>query len=83
MVSLLDVFRYRDRPYADIDDAEEALVLLLELLLVKDLDCEHALFVDPPALHISMYPGLHCTVLYSTVLYCTVLYSTARHGGEG
>jgi len=33
------------RPYADIDDAQEALVLLLELLLVKDLNREDALFV--------------------------------------
>ena len=60
-----------DRPYADIDDAEEALVLLLELLLVKDLDCEHALFVDPPALYISIYPGLYCTALYDTALHGT------------
>ena len=34
---------------ADVDDAEEALVLLLELLLVEDLHRQHALFVDPPA----------------------------------
>lgn len=40
-----------DRPYADVDDAEEALVLLLELLLVKDLDREHALFVDAPGVY--------------------------------
>jgi hypothetical protein len=36
------------RPYADVYDAEEALVLLLELLLVKDLYREDALFVDLP-----------------------------------
>lgn len=47
-----------DGPYADVDDAEEALVLLLELLLVKDLDCEHALFVDPPGLGISRVGGM-------------------------
>jgi hypothetical protein len=33
---------------ADVDDAEEALVLLLEFLLVEDLDRQHALLVDPP-----------------------------------
>lgn len=32
---------------ADIDDAEEALILLLELALVKDLDSEDAVFGDP------------------------------------
>ena len=69
-----------DRSYADIDDAEEALVLLLELLLVKDLDCEHALFVDPPALYISIYPGLYCTALHCSVLCCAALYYTALHG---
>lgn len=37
-----------DRPYADIDDSQEALVLLLELLLVEDLHREHALFVYFP-----------------------------------
>jgi hypothetical protein len=36
-----------DGPDADVDDAEEALVLLLELL-VEDLDGEHALLVDLP-----------------------------------
>jgi hypothetical protein len=36
------------RADADVDDAEEALVLLLELLLVKDLDGENALLVDLP-----------------------------------
>lgn len=34
-----------DRPYADVDDAEESLVLLLEFLLVEDLDRENAFFV--------------------------------------
>jgi hypothetical protein len=36
------------RADADVDDAEEALILLLELLLVKDLDREDALLVDLP-----------------------------------
>jgi hypothetical protein len=38
-----------NRAYADVDDAEKALILLLELLLVEDLDRQHALFVDSPA----------------------------------
>lgn len=33
----------------NIDNTKEPLVLLLELLLVKDLDGEDALFVGPPA----------------------------------
>jgi hypothetical protein len=37
------------RPYADIYNTEKALVLLLELLLVKDLNRENALLVDSPA----------------------------------
>jgi hypothetical protein len=43
-----------DRPDTDVYDAEEALVLLLELLLVKDLDREHALLVDPPGRGVSV-----------------------------
>jgi hypothetical protein len=42
------------RPYADIDDAQEALVLLLELLLVKDLNRQNALFVDFPVSCVSV-----------------------------
>ena len=42
------------RPYADIDDAQEALVLLLELLLVKDLNREDALFVHFPVSCVSV-----------------------------
>jgi hypothetical protein len=38
-----------DAPDAHVDDAQEALVLLLKLLLVEDLDCEHAVFGDAPA----------------------------------
>jgi hypothetical protein len=38
-----------DAPDAHVDDAQEALVLFLELLLVEDLDCEHAVFGDAPA----------------------------------
>lgn len=30
----------------NVDDTEEALVLLLELLLVKDLHCQNAVFID-------------------------------------
>lgn len=37
-----------DAPDAHVDDAQEALVLLLELLLVKDLNCEYAVFGDAP-----------------------------------
>lgn len=33
---------------SDIDNAEKALVLLLELLLVEDLDGEDAVFCDSP-----------------------------------
>ncbi|GAT29215.1 phosphatidylserine decarboxylase Psd2 [Aspergillus luchuensis] len=32
-----------------IDHTEETLVLLLELLLVKDLDCEDTVFIDSAA----------------------------------
>jgi hypothetical protein len=42
------------RPYADIDDAQEALVLLLELLLVKDLNREDAFFVHSPVSCVSV-----------------------------
>ena len=38
-----------DAANTNIDNTEETLVLLLELLLVKDLDCENALFVGSPA----------------------------------
>jgi hypothetical protein len=41
-------------PYPDIDDAEEALVLLLELLLVKYLNRQHAVFRNSPAGQFSM-----------------------------
>lgn len=37
------------RPHADIDDAQEALVLLLELLLVEYLHGQDALLVHSPA----------------------------------
>lgn len=37
-----------DRANADVDYAEKALVLLLELLLIKDLHRQNALFVYPP-----------------------------------
>jgi hypothetical protein len=43
-----------DRSDADIDDAEEALVLLLELLLVEDLNRQDALLVDSPAPRVSV-----------------------------
>jgi hypothetical protein len=42
------------RPYTDVYDSQKALVLLLELLLVKDLNCQNALFVDSPAPDISV-----------------------------
>jgi hypothetical protein len=42
------------RPYADVYDAKKALVLLLELLLVKDLNREHALLVDLPGRGVSV-----------------------------
>ena len=35
-----------DISYANVDDSEKALVLFLELLLVKDLDGENAVFID-------------------------------------
>jgi hypothetical protein len=38
-----------DTANTDIDNTEETLVLLLELLLVKDLNGENALFVGSPA----------------------------------
>ena len=38
-----------DTANADIDHTQEALVLLLELLLVEDLNCEYALFGNAPA----------------------------------
>jgi hypothetical protein len=34
---------------ADIDDSQEALILLLEFLLVKDLDRKDAVFRDSPS----------------------------------
>lgn len=37
-----------DAPNAHIDDAQKALVLLLELLLVKDLNGQHAVLGNPP-----------------------------------
>lgn len=39
-----------DTPYSDIDDSEEALILLLELLLVKYLNCQYAFFCSSPIL---------------------------------
>ena len=38
-----------DTANTDIDNTKETLVLLLELLLVKDLNGENALFVGSPA----------------------------------
>jgi hypothetical protein len=37
-----------DASYAHVDDAEEALVLLLELLLVKYLNRQNTVLGDPP-----------------------------------
>jgi hypothetical protein len=34
---------------SDIDDAQETLVLLLKLFLVKDLNCQNAIFVGTAA----------------------------------
>ena len=42
-------------PNTNVDDTEEALVLLLELLLVKDLYCEHAVFRNAPARYVSLF----------------------------
>jgi hypothetical protein len=38
-----------DTANTDVDNTEETLILLLELLLVKDLNGEDALFVGSPA----------------------------------
>jgi hypothetical protein len=34
--------------HADVDNSQEALVLLLELLLVKDLNCQNTVFCGSP-----------------------------------
>ena len=47
------------RPDADIDDAQEALVLLLELLLVKDLNRQNALLVHFPVSSVSVMMRRH------------------------
>jgi hypothetical protein len=59
-----------DGPDADVDDAEEALVLLLELLLVEDLDREHALLVDLPGrlLAVGARGGGSCGMTYMSKL---------------
>lgn len=36
---------WHDISDADVDDAEEALILLFEFLLVKDLNCENSAFI--------------------------------------
>jgi hypothetical protein len=55
-------------PYADIDDAEEALVLLLELLLVEDLDRQNALFGDSPAPALATSGGEYRGMTYMSKL---------------
>ena len=45
-----------DAPYTHIDDAQEALVLFLELLLVKDLHCQYAVLGDPPIRMLALRP---------------------------
>ena len=48
---------------ADVDDAQEALVLLLELLLVKDLHGEDAVLVGPAGGWLTLVaPARHCGV---------------------
>ena len=47
-----------DAANAHIDNAQKALILLLELLLVEDLDCENALLGDFPVLP-SVQPICH------------------------
>lgn len=38
--------QFNDVPYSDVDNTEEALVLLFEFLLVEDLDGQDAVLVD-------------------------------------
>lgn len=47
-----------NRPYAHIYDTEETLVLLLELLLVKDLNRQNALFVHFPVCVLASSEGI-------------------------
>lgn len=45
-------------PYAHVYDTEKALVLLLELLLVKYLYRQHAVLGHPPTQHVSIVPAI-------------------------
>lgn len=45
-----------DAPYAHVDDAQKALILFLELLLVKDLYGEHTILGHPPASMLALLP---------------------------
>ena len=47
-----------DTPYPHVDDAQKALVLLLELLLVKDLYGQHAVLGHPPASTLAQPPAV-------------------------
>ena len=54
MLTVASSVKVNDAPYAHVDDAQKALVLLLELLLVKDLYRQHAVFRDAPAMTLAL-----------------------------
>ena len=54
-----------DGAYADVDDAQKALILLLEFLLVEYLYRQHAFFANSPAPY-QHYPS---TVPRSSLTY--------------
>lgn len=56
------------RAYADVDNAQKALVLLLELPLIEYLHREHAVLGYSPAPCISMFPGLTNVETYMSKL---------------
>lgn len=49
LLTILTAGKVDDITNSDIDDSQEPLILLLELLLVKYLDRENAIFVGAPA----------------------------------
>ena len=52
-----------DIPHANVDDTQEALILLLELLLVEYLNRDDAIFICPPILLLQLIQLVHASIV--------------------